>query len=244
MAKAGNKLGLKELQKLIRPAFTEEQLEFIPETERENYRNYKIFPIGILVKADWNYKNEDIVTSSKLQNNLKKNGQVENIQVRILKTGFYEVVNGNHRYDDMCILGREYVMCYDHGKITDSAAKKIAIETNETKFSADQLKLAGLMSELVQDYGLDELVTTLPFSGEEIENLVKLVEFDYEKFIDDRDRGEPEVKPGVEIKFRISDEANVIWEGIKEFHADLGGQAEIFEHILNEFKATLNDGRQ
>jgi ParB-like chromosome segregation protein Spo0J len=55
-------------------------------------------PLDLLVPADWNYKTDDEYRQEKLKNNIKRNGQVENIIVRLLSTGFYEIVNGNHRY--------------------------------------------------------------------------------------------------------------------------------------------------
>ena len=54
-------------------------------------------PTDKLVKADWNYKTEDQEKQEKLKENIKRNGQIENIIIRELETGFFEVVNGNHR---------------------------------------------------------------------------------------------------------------------------------------------------
>jgi hypothetical protein len=71
----------------------------IPNEDAKIFSNYKIFPRDILIKADWNYKEEDEFISDKLVNNMKRNGQIENIHVRKLNTGFYEVINGNHRLD-------------------------------------------------------------------------------------------------------------------------------------------------
>ena len=52
-----------------------------------------------LVKADWNYKQENEIQTENLINNFKRNGQIENIIIRELDSGFFEVVNGNHRED-------------------------------------------------------------------------------------------------------------------------------------------------
>ncbi|GAB1371190.1 hypothetical protein MASR1M45_12520 [Candidatus Kapaibacterium sp.] len=79
----------------------------IPANEAKNFSNYKIFPREILIKASWNYKEEDEFTTNKLVNNMKKNGQIENIHVRKLQTGYYEVVNGNHRLDACDVTRKE-----------------------------------------------------------------------------------------------------------------------------------------
>lgn len=169
-----------ELKKLIKPAFTEKQLKALglPPEEVRIFLNYKIFPIAILVKASWNYKEEDEYKSSKLQANLKRNGQVENIQVRELETGYYEVVNGNHRLDDSIAIGKEYLIAYDHGKISQAEAKRIAIETNETKFASDHDKLSELIQEIAAEFTEDELKETLPFTEEELEGFMGSFSFD------------------------------------------------------------------
>ena len=66
--------------------------------EKKKYKlGFIEVPIDKLVKADWNYKTEDDKKQEKLKENIKRNGQIENILIRELDTGYYEVVNGNHR---------------------------------------------------------------------------------------------------------------------------------------------------
>jgi len=79
-------------------------------------KNYIEIPIDQLIKADWNYKKEHETTKEKLKENIKRNGQIENIIVRRLDSGFYEVVNGNHRFDAIKDLEIETAICYDLGK--------------------------------------------------------------------------------------------------------------------------------
>lgn len=136
-----------------------------------------------LVYADWNYKElegpeVDRLLES-LENNFKRNGQVENILIRELDTGFFEVVNGNHRLMVAKRLGLKNLMCFNFGKITEAQAKRIAIETNETKFKADTVKLAELVVELKSEFEIGELSSTLPFTSAEIENFTNLLDFDW-----------------------------------------------------------------
>ena len=168
-----------ELEKLysqILPAFSEEALAALPENERGDYKNYKIFPVELLVKAQWNYKEDNDFLSEKLRENLKRNGQTETIHVRRLSTGYYEVINGNHRFDEAVALGRKTLIAFDHGAITREEAIRHTIETNETKFAAHRQKLAELMGSLKQTFGLEDLVETLPYHEEEINNLAAMVE--------------------------------------------------------------------
>lgn len=67
----------------------------------EMKKGFTDIEVSKLVKAVWNYKEEDEKQTQKLIENFKRNGQVENIQIRELDNGSYEVVNGNHRLDVM-----------------------------------------------------------------------------------------------------------------------------------------------
>ena len=173
---------LKDLHDKIIAAFPAEVLAQLPEEERYNYEQLKVVPIELLIKADWNYKEENVAMSAKLRENLKRNGQIENIHVRLLPTGYYEVVNGNHRYDELLALGKTTVLAYDHGKCSKEEAVRKCLETNETFFEKDDIKLATLIKELTGSYSLDDLVGTMPYNEEEINNYAKLSEFNWEQF--------------------------------------------------------------
>lgn len=148
----------------------------------KDFSKYKILPIDKLVKADWNYKKDDEDKKEKLKNNIKINGQVENIIVRQLETGFYEVVNGNHRYDAMKELGYIDIIVCDKSPMTLSQAKRIATETNKTRFESDQIKLSELIKELSQDYTPEELSQTMPYTLDEINDFIKLTDFDWNQY--------------------------------------------------------------
>lgn len=173
-----------ELAKKIKPAYSVSALKKsgISEQEIKYLKNYKIFPIDILRKAPWNYKEEDEYKSVKLKNNIERIGQVENIQVRELEDGFYEVVNGNHRLEDMLALGKKWVMAYDHGQISREEAKRIAIETNETRFPHDIGALAGILKELDEHFGTEDLEVTMPYTPDEFQDLIDIPNFDFTQY--------------------------------------------------------------
>jgi hypothetical protein len=156
--------------------------EKIVSFDHDNFKNYCIIPIDKLVPADWNYKQDDQEKSEKLKNNIKRNGQIENIIVRELDTGFFEVVNGNHRYMVMKTLEIENVLCYNLGQISLNQAKRIAIETNEMKFSSDQVKLAEIFNELLNEFSKEDLIETMPFRKDEIDDFNKLLNFDWDQY--------------------------------------------------------------
>lgn len=147
-------------------------------------KGFQLINIGQLVKADWNYKTNDDVLLQKLAANIKRNGQIENILVRELETGFFEIVNGNHRYDALLQLGIQEIMAFNLGNVTHTQAKRIAIETNETVFKADHVRLAELIGEIIQDFDISELIETMPYSQEDLDSFTNLLNFDWNQFED------------------------------------------------------------
>lgn len=162
---------LDELKKQIKP-IPPALLKSMPDNEKNTFGKYKIFPIGILVKADWNYKENDEYMANKLLENIKRNGQIENCHVRLLDSGYYEIINGNHRYDGFIALGQNFVLAYDHGNISLAEAQRIAIETNETKFKANTEKLSEILNNLKLEFPDVEL--SLPYTPEELQDLLEI----------------------------------------------------------------------
>ena len=182
-----------------------------------------------LKKAYWNYKDEDSEVTmdllDNLENNFKRNGQVENILVRDMGKGIFEVINGNHRYDVAKRLKLKNMMCFNFGKISEVQAKRISVETNETKFHSDQIKLAMTINELVGEFDLGELLSTLPFCENEVENFDKLLNFEMEEVPEDNKKDS--TGSGEQSEFKV-------------MRFDLPVQvAEQFEAQVDRFKKVL-----
>jgi len=156
-----------------------------------------------LIKADWNYKTGDDEMLQKLRENIRTNGQIENIIIRELPDGRYEVVNGNHRYDVLVELGLATCHAYNLGVISDNQAKKVSIETNETRFATDNVKLAEIIDQLLGEYSAEELAVTMPFSEEELDHMQKSLTFDWSQFDDTDGSATGSGEPG-EIVFTIT----------------------------------------
>lgn len=125
-----------------------------------------------LKKAPWNYKVEDAELQAKLEENIKRNGQLETVLVRSLGDGLYEVINGNHRLSAFQNAGIQKVMCYVVDGLSVEKAKRLAIELNETRFKADPKKMAELMAGLLLEYTAEDLGDTMPFSKTQLESYI------------------------------------------------------------------------
>lgn len=142
-------------------------------------RRYRVLPLAQLVKAEWNYKKDEPELAKKLIANIKRNGQVENLLVRHFGRNRFEVVNGNHRVDALVELKAKRVVVCDLGKISKAEAMRLAIETNESRFETDYVKLSSLFKEMKADFTEDDLLTTLPFDAREFSDIEQITEFEW-----------------------------------------------------------------
>lgn len=195
-------------------------------------------PLEKLVKADWNYKTEDENKQAKLKENIKRNGQIENIIIRELDTGYFEVVNGNHRLSVLSDLKQKGVHCYNLGKISQAQAIRIAIETNETKFDTDSVTLAERIKELTEDFNIEELVETLPYTKQEIENFSKLTNFDWEEYTENQTIDTlDDVEFDKKITVNVTNETFKRWLELKDrFQGIIGydNESKVFEFAIIE----------
>ncbi len=66
------------------------------------------------------------------------------------------------------------------GALSDADAKKLTIILNETRGRANTVDLAALLAEIGETTGGAELAIGLPYSDEELAELLRLAEFDWE----------------------------------------------------------------
>lgn len=139
-------------------------------------KGYVSIPLSKIVHAKWNYKLNDDKLQSKLVENIRNNGQIENLLVRELPYGTYEAVNGNHRLMALNTLNYKEAFVYNLGKISEEQAKRIAIETNETRFESDPNLLANLVQEISLNF--EDFSETSPFSPEQMESFSDILDTD------------------------------------------------------------------
>jgi hypothetical protein len=138
--------------------------------------------VKLIDEAPWNYKTNDDTMQAKLRANIARNGQLENLIVRPMKGGRFESVNGNHRLREFLANGTAQVMVYDLGEISQVEAERIAIETNETRFGVNELRLGEALKRIGNIASFADLEATMPFSAIQMRELAALADFDFSKF--------------------------------------------------------------
>jgi hypothetical protein len=90
----------------------------------------------------------------------------------------YEIVDGEHRWEAALAAGDTHldVIVRD---LTDQQAKRLTVILNETRGQADTIGLAQLLAELDADIGTDALLVGLPYTGDELADLVRMADIDW-----------------------------------------------------------------
>lgn len=145
-----------------------------------NNKRFKEINLNQLIKADWNYKKNDEFLQQQLVNNMRLNGQVENIIVRDLGNGSFEIVNGNHRYEAFKELGYTNIIVCDLGLITLAQAKMCAYVTNETRFQNDEGLLFRILKDISSEISFEELTKIAPVDELLLKHQIESLDFNFE----------------------------------------------------------------
>lgn len=174
----------------------------IKELQKIIDQRFMVIPLEKLKQAPWNFKKDDNERTAKLVKNVQCNGQIKNCNVRELKNGLYEIIDGNHRLPAYQELGFEGAICYNHGRISQAEAIRLAHEVTEY-FEIDTLKQNDALNLMVREIDLSELAETTAFDVEELENIKALADFDWETLEKPESVGK---KDKYNIKFSVSGE--------------------------------------
>lgn len=129
-------------------------------------------PIDDVQPNDYNPKERGSDKQKNIQSGLEKKGLLAPIFVRETKNGF-EIVDGEQRWTSLKASGNDKALIYNLGKISDQEAKEMTMWFEE-QVPFDRVLQAELVKSMVDTY--DNL--QLPYSDDEIDNMIKILEYD------------------------------------------------------------------
>lgn len=152
-----------------------------------------------LRKNSWNTNKVTPENERKIGASLKRNGVFKPIIVRETDEGVYEIIGGQHRWEQAIELGLDKLPVFNLGCIDDKRAKEISLADNARYGTDDTIELA----ELLKTLDTDELKDFLPYGESDINEIfssnIALEELELEEDIETKletpDDLEPVVKP-------------------------------------------------
>lgn len=152
-----------------------------------------------LRKNSWNTNKVTPENERKIRASLKRNGVFKPIIVRETDEGVYEILGGQHRWEQAIELGLDKLPVFNLGRIDDKRAKEISLADNARYGTDDTIELA----ELLKTLDTDELQVFLPYGESDINEIfssnIALEELELEEDIETKletpDDLEPVVKP-------------------------------------------------
>jgi hypothetical protein len=197
--------------------------------EKPTTEGYVSIPVHRIVKAPWNYKEEDDARAEQLRAKIEREGAIVNLVVRLLPNQtaddggpLFEAVDGNHRIEAYLKAGREEAVCYNKGEITEAHAKRIAVEINEGDFDADPLDLAETLNDIEEEFGREDWMQTSPFTEQEMDNFDDMLDFDWDSVEAPEDDEEGAEGEGDDpdhwetVEFLLTENQMNVWEEAKE----------------------------
>ena len=198
--------------------------------------------IGDLHKAEWNYKTDGTEEQiEKLIASIGQDNSVGVLAVRETESGF-EVIDGNHRFEAVTRMGWKEVPCENFGSITKAAAITIARRRNHKWFEDDIMAYAELFKDnVLAEFDIDELEKFMPDTKEEMEQMSKLLDFDWDNSDTDGEMLDEEWKT---LSIKLPDSVWGLWNEWKlkaKTMVATDSDATIFEYALAEALNTRID---
>lgn len=136
----------------------------------------------------------------------------------------YEIVDGEHRWRAAQELGWDEVSVWDLGNLTDAESKQLTVIMNELSGSPEIDELAILLADLDESIGRDVLVDNMPFTEEQIDDLIATIDFSWTNFEAEEDEEEAgEAVHMVRLEFRMTEnEAKVVEQALTRTSIEQG----------------------
>lgn len=102
---------------------------------------------------------------------------------------------------------------FNLGVISDAHAKKLTVVLNETRGRSSSIDLATLLADIGATVGTDDLRVGLPYGDEELHDILKLAEYDWNALeqSDASTQTDSEAELFVKIELSMSQSAHLVW---------------------------------
>lgn len=136
-------------------------------------------PVGALRPNTWNPNEQTPRVSAAVRESIDAFGFIDPVLVRPHPDGDgYEIVDGEHRWQAAIDNGDSEVAVIVRD-LSDTDAKRLTVILNETRGQADVIGLATLLDSLAQEMPVDELIMGLPYTPDELGDLIKMADLDW-----------------------------------------------------------------
>ena len=144
--------------------------------------NFKKISKDLIDVANWSIKNKDGETLKKLRNSVFKHKQNSVFLARKKQCGRYEIFKGKEAFKILSEKNIPEFMIYDYGEISELESKIIYLE-NSIKHSDNFIEVGELIKEISTEIKTHDLERFVNFSHQELEDLINLANFDWNKYI-------------------------------------------------------------
>lgn len=120
----------------------------------------------------WNPNRMTKLMRAKARESIERYGFIDPLLVREVGISDYQIIDGEHRFDEGKALGYERFPCINLGLLSDTDARKLTIVMNELHGQADPGKLGDVLATILDDVGLTELMVALPYDDKVLGSLL------------------------------------------------------------------------
>lgn len=140
-------------------------------------------PLASLKHAPWNANHMDTKKLARLRQSIERYGLVENLVVRPVLEGTYEVIGGNWRFKVLAEMGFREAPCVVID-VDDAHARILAQALNRIDGQEDLGLRAQLVWEILQTVPEQDVLAILPETAESLKALASLGQADMASYIE------------------------------------------------------------
>lgn len=158
---------------------------------------YREVPVGDLRPNPFNPNRVSAENERKIRRSIERNGLFKPIIVRRVPglKGF-EIIGGQHRWEQACALGHTSIPIADLGEIDDARAKEVCLIDNAQYGSDDTLTLA----EILKEIGTDDIQEFLPYGDTDLAAIFAATSLNLDDLEMPQESDIPEQDPALEPK--------------------------------------------